>query len=125
MQLQFTIWEFVSTVGNIILPLLLIFQWYKGYAKEQAIKNALFAAHRIIERIQDPNKNSALDALDATLATLGARGPFRDGMKKCVDRALSLFKRESVKPILNLPPYSSENSEEDEIEQSRKKKQKV
>ncbi len=76
----------VSEVFNIILSLLIVFQWFSQYAKEQSIKNSIFALRRMISRIKDmpdnqvikqQKANDLVDFLDSLLATIGFRHPFK------------------------------------------------
>lgn len=77
-----------SSTFGVILSLLIIFQWYKQHAKEQAVKNSLFAIRRKTERrINDQNFTpetayDMVDDIDAILATLGARKPFQETLGK-------------------------------------------
>lgn len=77
-----------SSTFGVILSLLLIFQWYKQHAKEQAVKNSLFAIRRKVERrINNQNFTpetayDMVDDIDAILATLGARKPFQETLGK-------------------------------------------
>lgn len=71
-----------SPTTNVVLSLLILFQWWKQYAKEQSVKNNLSALRRIIistakaknESLSDPAL--LIEIVDATLATLGSRRPF-------------------------------------------------
>lgn len=86
-----------SQTFNIILTLLLVFQWLRSYAKEQSIINNVIAMRRIIERGKGggaSNKKDVIEILDATLATLGARSPFVKKMKQAVTYARDLMSKE-------------------------------
>lgn len=63
-----------SEVANIILGLFTFFQWFRYRAREEATRELVLASRRIVMRNNEPE--DAVDVLDATLATLGARGPF-------------------------------------------------
>jgi len=75
---------------NIILPLLIFFQWHSNRAREDTIRNSLFGIRRMIERMKNSepvmiNKASDLiDSLDGTLATLGVRAPFADKAREVI-----------------------------------------
>ena len=74
--------ENIKEVFSIILPLLILFQWYANRAKEDTIKNNLFAMRRMIDRMKGTvpiltNKaDDLIDYLDGTLATLGVSNYF-------------------------------------------------
>ena len=77
-----------STI-NIILSLLLLFQWYNNHAKEQSVKNNLLGIRRVLDSDKKNSKNTTLkEFLDATLATIGARPPFIEDGKKMLDSVL-------------------------------------
>jgi hypothetical protein len=79
----------LSSVFNIILSLLLLFQWYFGHAKEQSIKNNLLGIKRILDSDKKNFENTSMkEFLDATLATIGARPPFIEDGKKILDSIL-------------------------------------
>ena len=88
-----------TTTSSIILTLLLFFQWYKQHAKEQSIKNNLLAVRRILNKTLNANTEAATEALDATLASLGARGPFIRLLHQTQDVILGRLKQESNRPI--------------------------
>lgn len=80
-----------SPTFGVVLSLLLIFQWYKQHAKEQAVKNALFAMRRKVARrgndqsfVYEPNRaNDLVDDIDSVLQTLGSREPFGSALRDC------------------------------------------
>lgn len=74
---------------------MIIFQWYKQYAKEQSIINNLFSVRRVVGRIHDTRSADVMDQIDAVLASLGARGPFSDVVSKKIDSILLRFKIDS------------------------------
>ncbi len=84
-----------SSTANIILTLLIIFQWVKQHAKEQSIKNNLFAIRRVVSRISDIRSSDVVDHLDAVLASLGAREPFSYAVKDKIKSILLDFKNDS------------------------------
>jgi len=76
-----------SPTFGVVLSLLLIFQWYKQHAKDQAVKNSLFSMRRKICRNVNNNPESSnlydmVDDIDAVLATLGSRKPFQKKLNK-------------------------------------------
>ena len=83
---QFLLKIAIHPVTTTVLTLGLFFQWYKQSAKEQSVKNNLFSIRRAVDRITRNSDSSLvqakaqdlIDSLDATLATLGMRKPFRD-----------------------------------------------
>lgn len=98
----------VQVISNpttgVVLSLLLIFQWYNQYAKEQSVKNNLLAMKRIIgfttKEDTTISENTALEEiLDATLATIGARPPFRDEGKKVLTSVVEKFKNVSIRKM--------------------------
>ncbi len=78
-----------SPTLNVVLTLLLLFQWYFSFAKERAIKNVLFAARITLNR--NGEATSAIDILDAALATLDARQPFTEELKKLTKKIIGRF----------------------------------
>lgn len=72
-----------SPTFGVVLSLLLIFQWHKQHAKDQAVKNSLFAMRRkVCRNINDSNFSQQksydlIDDIDSVLATLGYRKPFQ------------------------------------------------
>lgn len=85
------------TTISIILSLLFVFQWYKQRAKEQSVKLNLLGVRRILNRTA--NTDAATEALDATLASLGTRGPFVRLLHHTQDMILRRLQRESNQPI--------------------------
>lgn len=85
---------------NIILTLLIIFQWYKQHAKEQSIKNNLFAIRRTLEPVLNPE--ATIEFIDATLASLGSRRPFIEKLKETQEYIKCKFVVESKKKIAEL-----------------------
>jgi len=87
-------WITGSAIANIVLTLLLFFQWFWDRSRERAVKNGVFAARRIISRIEnDSQAIAALDTIDAALATIGSRRPFR----KWVTDFMDFIRRRSKK----------------------------
>ena len=80
-----------SEVANVILGLLTFFQWYRYRAREEATRELVLASRRIVMRNSEPK--DAVDVLDATLATLGARNPFVEWG----DRVLKFLRARSEK----------------------------
>ena len=80
-----------SPVFNVVLTLLIIFQWLYQRAKEQAIKNNLFALRNIItkkrfHRISSNEIDSLVEQIEAVLATLEARKPYKIAMKRLIEK---------------------------------------
>lgn len=100
-----------SPITNVVLTLFLVFQWYKQHAKEQSVKYNLFSIRRMISRIPEitdthnikQKADDLVDALDATLATLGARNPFTKRMQEIVNAIEKRFYKESVEELKRLP----------------------
>jgi hypothetical protein len=96
-----------SPTFGVILSLLLVFQWYKQHAKEQAVKNSLFAHRRKFERtfLSSSNTNEqkrlsdTIDDVDAILATLGSRKPFQDKVEKMNEYLMHRQKEDETKPL--------------------------
>src|SRR3989344_4457545 len=101
----------ISEVFNIIFPLLLVFQWYKGYAKEQSIKNNLLGIKIVLDSDKKNNKYKALrEFLDATLATIGARPPFVEKGKKMIrviEKKIARKSNGTIKQSEELSPKKS------------------
>ena len=99
-----------SPTFGVVLSLLLLFQWYKQHAKEQAIKNALFAIRRKVYRGQSSGVSFSqndryldlADDIDSILATLGARKPFRDAFERLSVGLCIREKIEEVQPLAAL-----------------------
>ena len=99
-----------SPTFGVVLTLLLIFQWYRQHAKEQAVKNILFAMRRKV--IRSINKNSStvetekahdmVDDIDAILATLDSRKPFSKNLDQVVDMITKRNNLEKQKELLDL-----------------------
>ena len=97
----------ISSVANIVLTLLLLFQWWKQYSKEQSVKNGLLAVRRIIGRIQDgaiaSKAEDAVDTLDGVLATLDTRRPFSGRLEKVLSSVRYKFQSEAEKEVVEIP----------------------
>lgn len=100
----------ISSVANVVLTLLLLFQWLKQYAKEQSVKNGLLAVRRIIGRITQSQKSAvaskaedAVDSLDGVLATLDARHPFAKRLEGVLDSVQQKFQHEAKKEVKEIP----------------------
>lgn len=99
-----------STI-NIVLSLLLAFQWYKGHAKEQSVKNNLLGIKIVLDSEKKNNRNKALrEFLDATLATIGARPPFVEKGKKTLQTIEKKFAKKSNGKIKQSEVLSPEKS---------------
>ncbi|MEK7566708.1 MAG: hypothetical protein AAB527_01050 [Patescibacteria group bacterium] len=96
-----------SPLTTTILTLLLFFQWHKQHAKEQSVKNSLFALHIILSK-KDPSSES-LNFLDAVLATLDARPPFQEKISLAIRRIKKGFHEESVKDVEVLSQEAKNN----------------
>lgn len=100
-----------SPTTNVVLTLLLFFQWYRQYAKEQSIKNNLFSIRRMLGRTLETTDAQTLtqkahdliDALDATLATLDARTPFVKRIQETLNAIQVRFQKESMEELKRLP----------------------
>ena len=98
-------WVTGSGIANIVLTLLLFFQWFWDRSRERAVKNGVFAAWRIISRIEnDPQAIAALDTIDAALATMESRRPFK---KWVIDVTESLRQRSEEEENGQLTPFPS------------------
>ncbi len=100
----------ISTVANVVLSLLLLFQWWKQHAKEQSIKNGLFAVRRIIGRVSLSHESEvaskaedAVDTLDGVLATLDVRHPFSRQLERVLDFVQQKFQQETEKEMGEIP----------------------
>jgi len=89
-----------ATTLNIILGLFIAFQWLQQHAKEQSVKNNLFAVRRILDSV--PGSEAAVATLDAALATLGARNPFIKKFCEVRDMIIRQFKEQETAPLLDL-----------------------
>ena len=89
----------LSAVANIVLSLLLVFQWFKNYAREDAVKNGLFAVREMVGRMDNPASQNVLDSLDANLATLGARRPYTERCKAVIQSVLDKFRKSADAPL--------------------------
>lgn len=90
--MNFLIQIFTSPITNVVLTLLIIFQWFWQRAKEQSVIDNLFSVRRIVGRTINYENNvlaqkshDLVDVLDATLATLGARLPFTERINEVLD----------------------------------------
>ena len=97
-------WATGSTIANIVLSLLLFFQWVWDRSRERAVKNGVFAARRIISRIgNDSQATAALDTIDAALATMGSRRPFKKWVTDVADFIQRRSKEEENEPLTSFP----------------------
>ena len=94
----------LSFVANVVLTLFLGFQWWRSHAKEQSVKNGLFAVRSIVQRISGirlaevaQRAEDAVDALDGVLATLDARPPFSRKSRQTMDEVHEKFKNQKEK----------------------------
>ncbi|HVU80167.1 MAG TPA: hypothetical protein VHD37_02265 [Candidatus Paceibacterota bacterium] len=100
-----------SATFGIILSLLLLFQWHRQYAKEQAVKNTLFAMRRKIDRWKmdkdiDPGRAAdVMEDLDSVLATLGARGPFKKAMDLVIQKVVGSNEVQGAAPLQQASPF--------------------
>lgn len=100
-----------SPTTNIVLTLLLIFQWFRQQAKEQSVKNNLFSIRRMIDRTSDAGSTQTItqksadliDAIDSTLATLDVRIPFEKRIRETLDTIAMRFRKESLRDLKRLP----------------------
>jgi len=92
-----------SPITNVILTLLLLFQWYRADAKEQSVKNNLLGIRRMLSRLPKWKAYHLTDALDATLATLDTRLPFVVRLHEVLDGIKKRFRSESEKVIELVP----------------------
>lgn len=99
-----------SPITNVVLFLLLFFQWDRQHAKEQSIKNDLFAMRRMLDHIYFSKESSGqfskemiIEQLDGTLATLDARSPFIERWNEVVSMIKKRFRQESEKDLKRLP----------------------
>lgn len=99
----------LSEVANIVLSLLLIFQWYRDRAREDAVKNGLLAVREMVSRTVAANSLDILDALDANLATLGGRPPFVERCKKKLSSISLKFKASDMAPLPEASPIQKED----------------
>lgn len=90
-------------MANIVLTLFLGFQWLRDRSRENAVREYLLAIRRMADR--DGNSPGTLDAIDATLATIGSRRPFVEWGDR----------------ILRFIRVRSENEERSELSQVRNK----
>src|SRR3989344_394272 len=111
MEIITTIVQFLgSPTFGVVLTLLLIFQWHRQHAKEQAVKNILFAMRRKV--LRSINKNNSVvatekahdmvDDIDAILATLDSRKPFSKNLNQVVDMINKRNNLEKQKELLDL-----------------------
>lgn len=99
--------EQISLVANIILTLLLFFQWDRGHAKEQATKNNILATRMMVSRTKDDSADNILSSIDVTLASLDARLPFVEQSKAVLDDIKQRFQREEKVPLAKLEQEES------------------
>ena len=99
--------EQISLVANIILTLLLFFQWDRKHTKEQATKNNILATRMMVSRIKDASADNILSSIDATLASLDARSPFVEQSKAVLDDIKQRFQREEKVPLAKLEQEES------------------
>lgn len=99
-----------SPTFGIVLSLLLIFQWYKQHAKDQAVKNSLFAMRRKVLRsinnsssaVEKGKAHDMIDDIDAILATLNSRKPFSKDLNQIVDMITKRNNLEKQKELIEL-----------------------
>lgn len=99
-------WATISTVINIILVFLLAFQWFWDRSREHAVKNNILAARRAVSRMSDPANAVAatvLDIIDAALATIGARRPFKEWSRDVYSFLRQRLKKEKDEMLAPLP----------------------
>lgn len=117
-----------SPIINVVLTLLIVFQWYKQHAKEQSIKNNLFSIRRMIDRtlkadsLQTITQKSAdlIDIIDSTLATLDARTPFKKRLLEVLHIIAMRFRKESLRDLERLP--NEVDIEEKKVKRIKNKK---
>lgn len=99
-----------SPTFGVVLSLLLIFQWHKQHAKDQAVKNNLFAMRRKVLRsinkasstVETEKAYDMVDDIDAILATLDSRKPFSKNLDQVVDMITKRNNLEKQKELLDL-----------------------
>ena len=89
----------ISEVANIVLSLLVIFQWYRDRAREDAVKNNMFAVREMVRRIDSTTSQDVIDTIDANLATLGARKPYVERCKRTIATIHEKFYRIDNTPV--------------------------
>ena len=111
--------KLIEAVGSptfgIVLTLLLIFQWYKQHAKDQAVKNSLFSMRRkVCRKVSEKSFRSEqdtaydmVDDIDAILATLGSRKPFEKGLNKVINLIFRRNVTEDNDALIELKPERS------------------
>ncbi len=104
--MDFLIQIISSPITNVVLTLLIVFQWFWQRAKEQSIKNSIFSVRRILSRMMDPDNGTSsqkahdlIDNLDAILATLNARPPFTERINEVSDYIRKKIRFESKEEI--------------------------
>lgn len=97
----------ISAVFNIILSLLLFIQWLWNRAKEQSVKNNIFASRRMISMLTEhtdgvvaEKAKDMTENIDATLATLGVRSSFKERLKSICSLVLRRNWQERQKEIV-------------------------
>lgn len=106
----------VSFIGSatfgVILTILILVQWDRQHAKEQTVKNNLFAMRRKVERwkadkdIEPGRAADVVEDIDAILATLGARGPFKKAMDFVIRRVIASNETQASKPLQQVSPFN-------------------
>ena len=91
--------DVLSFLANVILTMLLVFQWDRSHAKEQSVKNNIFATRRMVAGLFGHNDGvvaqkakDITENVDATLATLDARSPFIERLQYI----LNLVRRKNI-----------------------------
>ncbi len=97
----------ISAFFNIILSLLLFIQWLWNRAKEQSVKNNIFASRRMISMLNEhadgvvvEKAKDMTENIDATLATLGNRSPFKKRLRHITDFIYRRNKEEERSEII-------------------------
>ncbi|MCG2694033.1 hypothetical protein L6259_02040 [Candidatus Parcubacteria bacterium] len=88
-----------SPVTNVVLTLLLIFQWFWGRAKEKAIKYNIFAIRRSINNEKKLDNKDILNFIDATLACLGSRVVFDRQLDSIMNWIKKKFREDKDSPL--------------------------
>lgn len=111
---QITTWPNIS----VILTLLLAWQWHRQHAKEQSIRYNLLGLRRAAYRFNGLTDAQSIqhktddltDWIDATLATLDVRMPYKIKLQEVTESIIVKFRRESKRTLANLPNELSEES---------------
>src|SRR3989344_4304455 len=98
----------LSEVANIILSLLLIFQWHRDRSREDSVKNSLLGIREMVQRANALSSPDILTAIDSHLATLDVRFPYVERGRRLISGILTRFKRIETAPLSELSPIKRE-----------------